>query len=42
MGSSSHWGLIMTPGQEVNVDILGNVFDHLDNNGMLNVLIRIF
>ena len=25
-GSSSHWGLIMTPGQKANGDNLGNVF----------------
>ena len=37
MGSSSHRGLIMTPGQEANGDNLG-IF--LDNNGMLSVFIR--
>ena len=26
MGSSSHWGLIMAPGQEANGDELGDVF----------------
>ena len=26
MGSSSHWGLIMAPGQEVNNDVLGKSF----------------
>ena len=42
MGSSSHRGLIMTPGgQEENVDSLGIFFDLLHNNGMLSVLNRI-
>ena len=38
MGSSSHWGLIMAPGQEANVDNSGK---YSINNGMLSVLIRI-
>ena len=33
MGSSSHWGFIMTPGQETNGNNLGNSFDLLYNNG---------
>ena len=41
VGSSSHWGLIMKPGQEANGDNLGNVFDLRDKNYMLSVLIRI-
>ena len=41
MGSSSHLGLIMMPGQEENGDKLGFFFYLLDNNGMLGVLIRI-
>ena len=40
MGSSSHWGLIVTPGQGANGDNLGKSF-FLYNNGMLCVLIRI-
>ena len=36
MGSSSHWGSIMTQGQEANGDNLWIYFDLLDNNGMLN------
>ena len=41
MGSSSHWGLIMAPGQEANDDNLGVYFDLLYNNCMLSLLIRI-
>ena len=37
MGSSSHRGYIIVPGQEANMDI----FDALWNNGMLSVFIRI-
>ena len=39
MGSSSHWGYIITPGQEANGDNLGIVFDLLDNNSMMSVFI---
>ena len=31
----------MKPGQEANGDNLGNIFDFLDNNVMVSVLIRI-
>ena len=41
MGSSNHCGLIMASGQEANSDNLGNLFDFLQNNCMLRVLIRI-
>ena len=43
MGSSSHYGLIITPGQEAKNDSLGIFlfFDFLLNNCMLSVLIRI-
>ena len=41
MGSSSHWRLIMAPGQEANGEKLEKSFDILHNNGMLGVLIRI-
>ena len=39
--SSSHWGLIVAPGQEANGDNSRNIFDLLDNNDMFSVLIRI-
>ena len=39
IGSSSHCGLIMAPGQKVNGDNLGSLLDLLYNNGMLNALI---
>ena len=45
MGSSSHLGLIMVPGQEANNNNLGIFFYYyyyfLHNNCMLSVLIRI-
>ena len=41
MGSSSHWGLIMVPGQEANSDNFGVFFYFLHNNCMLSALIRI-
>ena len=41
MGSSSHWGLIIAPGQGANGDNLGVYFDHLNNKGILSILIRI-
>ena len=47
MGRSSHWGLLLAPGQEANDDGLGIFFFFffffylLHNNGMLSVLIRI-
>ena len=41
MGSSSHWGLIMVPGQEANSNNLGIYLNFLHNNCMLSVLIRI-
>ena len=31
MGISSHWGLIIAPGQEANGINLGIIFDFLDN-----------
>ena len=36
MGSSSHWGLVMTPVQEANSDSLGKFFLH--NDCILSVL----
>ena len=41
IGSSSHWGLIMTPGQEANEHDLGKSFRYSAQNSMLSVLIRI-
>ena len=41
IGSSSHWGLTMVPGQEANSDNLGILFYFRHNNCMLSVLIRI-
>ena len=44
VASSSNLVLIMAAGQEANGDNLGKyfrLFDFLNNNGMLNVLIRI-
>ena len=39
MGFSSHWGLVMTPGQEVNGENLRIFFFYLlINKGMLHVL----
>ena len=40
MGNSSHGELILALDLEANGDNLGNVFDLLDFNGMLNVLLE--
>ena len=41
MGSLTHWGLIMAPGQEANSDNLRKSFWFSTNDPMLSVLIRI-